>query len=213
MRHQKPRRRPRQARLLIEQAEALGETPEDPLLLFSALYGFWAVNALAFNGDMLRELAAEFMVLAEKQGATVPLLIAHRVMGISLLYAGDFAKAGSTSNRRLRYTIPRASSAGDAIRPRCCVAGLIYRSFALWSLGHPKAAKVDIDNAIDNAREIGQAATLMTALSNPQVSPTSIAETMRQQTRNSENLSLWRKKNAPRTGKRAEWCRKVAFLH
>ena len=28
------------ARLLIEQAEALGEPPEDPLLLFSALYGF-----------------------------------------------------------------------------------------------------------------------------------------------------------------------------
>jgi class 3 adenylate cyclase len=30
-----------QARLLIEQAEALGEPPEDPLLLFSVLYGFW----------------------------------------------------------------------------------------------------------------------------------------------------------------------------
>ena len=30
-----------QARLLIEQAEALGEPPEDPLLLFSVLYGLW----------------------------------------------------------------------------------------------------------------------------------------------------------------------------
>jgi predicted ATPase len=29
------------ARLLIEQAEALGEPPEDPLLLLSVLYGFW----------------------------------------------------------------------------------------------------------------------------------------------------------------------------
>jgi hypothetical protein len=29
-----------QARLLIEKAEALGEPPEDPLLLFSVLYGF-----------------------------------------------------------------------------------------------------------------------------------------------------------------------------
>ena len=32
------------ARLLIEQAEALGEPPEDPLLLFSVLYGFWVAN-------------------------------------------------------------------------------------------------------------------------------------------------------------------------
>ena len=46
------------ARLLIEQAEALGEPPEDPLLLFSVLYGFWAANIVAFNGDVMRELAA-----------------------------------------------------------------------------------------------------------------------------------------------------------
>ena len=32
------------ARLLIEQAEALGEPPEDPLLLFSVLYSFWVAN-------------------------------------------------------------------------------------------------------------------------------------------------------------------------
>ena len=41
-----------QARLLIEQAEALGEPPEDPLLLFSVLYGFWVANYVAFNGDV-----------------------------------------------------------------------------------------------------------------------------------------------------------------
>ena len=35
-----------QARLLIEQAEALGEPPEDPLLLFSVLYGIWGQAVL-----------------------------------------------------------------------------------------------------------------------------------------------------------------------
>ena len=57
-----------QARLLIEQAEALGEPPEDPLLLFSVLYGFWAANFVAFNGEAVRDLAAQFLTLAEKQG-------------------------------------------------------------------------------------------------------------------------------------------------
>jgi predicted ATPase/class 3 adenylate cyclase len=37
------------ARLLIEQAEALGEPAEDPLLLYSVLYGIWAANYVAFN--------------------------------------------------------------------------------------------------------------------------------------------------------------------
>ena len=78
------------ARLLIEQAEALGEPPEDPLLLFSVLYGFWVANYVAFNGDVLRELAAQFLALAEKQGATVPLMIGHRLMGISLIGDGRY---------------------------------------------------------------------------------------------------------------------------
>ena len=107
------------ARLLIEQAEALGEPPEDPLLLFSVLYGFWVANFVAFNGDAVRELAAQFLALAEKQGATVPLMIGHRLMGMSLLCYGRHrgrSSASRSGDRALRSC--RASSAGDAIWPR-----------------------------------------------------------------------------------------------
>jgi class 3 adenylate cyclase len=55
-----------QARLYIEQAEALGEPLEDPLLLFSILYGSWVANIAAFNGDICCELAGQFLALAEK---------------------------------------------------------------------------------------------------------------------------------------------------
>ena len=156
-----------QARVFIERAEELGESPNDPLLLFSVLYGVWAVNALAFNGDTLRDLAAQFLALAEKQAATAPLLIAHRIMGVSLLYAGDFAKA--------RMHLEQAITLYDAAEHRplatrfgqdAAVHALSYRSVALWSLGYPEAAEVDIDQAISDAREISQAATLMTALNN-----------------------------------------------
>ena len=61
------------ARQLIEQAETLGEPPDDPLLLFSVLYGFWVANYVAFDGGMMRELSTEFLALAEKQRATMPL--------------------------------------------------------------------------------------------------------------------------------------------
>ena len=70
----------------------LGEPPEDPLLLFSALYGLWIENFMAFNGDVVRELAAQFLALAEKRGGTVPLMMGHRAMGLSLLCAGDMAE-------------------------------------------------------------------------------------------------------------------------
>jgi hypothetical protein len=70
-----------QARLLIEQAEALGEPIEDPLLLFSVLYGLFIANYNAFNGDVMRELAPQFLALAERQGAAAPLMIGHRDPG------------------------------------------------------------------------------------------------------------------------------------
>ena len=60
------------ARLLIKQAEALGEPLDDPLLLSSVLYSLWVTGFTAFNGDAVRELGLEFWALAEKQGATVP---------------------------------------------------------------------------------------------------------------------------------------------
>jgi predicted ATPase len=43
------------ARLLIEHAEALGEPPDDPLLLFSVLYGFWVT---ATQGSTVAQCAS-----------------------------------------------------------------------------------------------------------------------------------------------------------
>ena len=80
-----------QARLLMEQAEALGEPAEDPLLLFSVLYALGR-EIVAFNGDAIRELAAQFLALAQKQGATLPLMLGHRIMATTLLSTGDIAR-------------------------------------------------------------------------------------------------------------------------
>ena len=91
------RRRPRSGHVcLIEQAEALGEPPEDPLLLFSVFFGvFGSQSTWRSMVTLLRELAAQFLGLAEKQGATVPLMIGHRLMGISLLLIGRIANRQS----------------------------------------------------------------------------------------------------------------------
>ena len=153
------------ARLLIGESEALGERSEDPLLLFSVLYGFWVANYVAFNGDACRDLAAQFLALAEKQEATVPRMIGHRLMGTSLLITGDIAQGRAHYDQALALYDPRehralAARFGQDVR----VAILSYRSLALWILGYPEAALADLNRAINDAREIGQAATLMYAL-------------------------------------------------
>ena len=153
------------ARLLIEQSEALGEPPEDPLLLFSVLYGFWVSNYVAFNGDVMRELSAQFIALAKKQRAKAPLMIGTRLMGISLLTTGDIAQGRTHLDRACALYDPAehrslATRFGQDIR----VAILSYRSLALWVLGFPRAALADTENALKDAREIGQAASLGYAL-------------------------------------------------
>ena len=153
------------ARLLIEQAEALGEPPQDPLLLFSVLYGFCVVNFVAFNGDVLRDLAAQILTLAGKQGTTGPLLIAHRLQGISLLATGDIAEGREHLDRALALYDPAehrrlATRFGADQR----VAILCHRALSLWMLGYPKAAFADDEHALKDARDVGQAATLMYAL-------------------------------------------------
>ena len=153
------------ARVLIEQADALGEPPEDPLLLFSVLYAFWVANLVAFNGDLICNLAEQFLALAERQSATGPLMLGHRLMGMSLLMTGDVLEGRAHLDQTIALYDPAEHRAlamrfGQDAR----VATLSYRALAQWMLGHPEAAIRDSDDALKDAREMGQAATLMHAL-------------------------------------------------
>ena len=153
------------ALLLIEQAQALGEPPEDPLLLFSALYGSWAANIVAFNGDVMRELAVEFLALAEKQSATGPPMIGHRLMGLSLLHTGQIAGGRAHLDRAVAFYDPAehrhlATRFGQDVG----ASALAWRSLALLLLGYPQDALADAVRALRIARESRHSGTLIYVL-------------------------------------------------
>jgi class 3 adenylate cyclase/predicted ATPase len=161
-----PKAAAEQARLLIEQAEALGEPPDDPLLLFSVLYGFWVANLVAFNGDVCCHLATQFLALAEKQEAAMPLISGHRMMGLSSLYVGDLEAGRNHLDRTIALYDP-GQHRGMATRlfgQDLEVSALGYQSWTSWLLGYPDASLREARDALRMARDIGQAATLMYAL-------------------------------------------------
>ena len=120
------------ARLLIEQSEAIGEPQEDPLLLFSVLYGFWVANYVAFNGDAMRDLAAYVLTLAEKQTAIAPLMIGHRLMAVSLLCTGDITLGRTHSDRALAlYNAAEHGPLATRFGQDSGVSILCYRALAL----------------------------------------------------------------------------------
>ena len=118
----------------VQGPQALGEHPEDPLVLFSVLYGFWVASYIVFNA-------------------------------MSLLCTGDIAAGRAHFDQALAHYRaaehrPLATRFGQDVR----VAIWSFGSWALWFLGYPQAALQDAKQALKDAREIGQAATLMYAL-------------------------------------------------
>jgi class 3 adenylate cyclase/predicted ATPase len=153
------------ARLLIEQAEALGEPPEDPLLLFSALYALFVANIVAFNGDVALQAAAQILALAEKRGGKVPLMGGHRAMGATLVLTGNFTEARVHLDQALAFYDPvehRPLATRFVQDPR--VDALYWRSLALWALGYPGAGLAGTEQSLSEARATGHAGALMHAM-------------------------------------------------
>ena len=106
--------------------------------------------------------------LAEKQGRLAELVLGHLCVGTSLLLTGEIARGKVHLDHAITLYdpgLPRASMAREDPR----VAGLIFRSIALWMLGYPEAALADASGAIKNARALGYATPLMFALAHAEL--------------------------------------------
>ena len=154
-----------QARALIENVEALGEPLDDPLLLFSVLYGLWVANYNTFDGDSVRERAAQFLAAAQRQATTVPLMVGRRLMGISLTHTGDLvAGRAHLDDARLLYNAAEHRALATRFGRDIGIGILFQRALPVWMLGYPEAALADCDQAMRDARDLGLATTLMPAL-------------------------------------------------
>jgi class 3 adenylate cyclase/predicted ATPase len=152
------------ARLLIQQAEALGEPPEDPMLLFQVLSIVWNESFSAFNGDVMRELATKFLALAEKQGAALPRVIGHRLVGTSLAWTGEIAEGRGHLDQAVALYDPSEHRTLAAARLGAQVS-VFVRSTTLWLLGYPNIALADAHQALGDERATDRAMSLMDALS------------------------------------------------
>src|SRR5262245_24394023 len=149
---------------MIERAEALGEHVEDPLVLYSILYGFFIAKFIPFEGEVACALARQFLELAERQKATAPIMIGHRLLGTTLFCLGKPAEGLKHIDQALTLYEPAHRSLATHFGHDIGAAALCLRSWALWLLGYPEAALAEIDHALKAARETAHAPTLMFAL-------------------------------------------------
>jgi hypothetical protein len=92
-------------------------------------------------------------------------MMSHRLMGCSLVHAGEIAEGRAHLDHALELYDPAehrelATRFGQDMR----TAAWSYRALTLWLLGHPESALADVENALKDARETNHATTLMYAL-------------------------------------------------
>ena len=145
----------------------------------------------------MRELAAQFLALAEKQSASGPRMVGHRLMGISLLFTGDPVAARRIMIKHWRSMILSNISALTSRFGHDVRRGDLQLStvFAV-ALGYPEAALRRRRRALSIARDLGQAATLMYALTHVGV-PIYFAGAMKRQLLNSRSTRFIRRKERP----------------
>jgi predicted ATPase len=91
-------------------------------------------------------------------------MVGHRIMGTSLMQTGQVAEGRAHLDQAMGLceanNRPLATRFGIDVR----ISILCYRSWALWMLGYPEAALADAERALNEVRQIDQAAMLMYAL-------------------------------------------------
>ena len=171
------------ALLLIEKPKRWENLPTIRCCCFRCFTVFWVANYVAIQWRRAAGACGAVPGTSrEATGTPAPLMIGHRLMGISLLQTGDIVEGAEALRQAIALYDPAehrplATRFGDV---GVCI--LSYRSWTFGRLVIPEAALADIDHALRDAREIGHAATLMFALGN-RYCPTSSAGIMRQQTR------------------------------
>ena len=153
------------AQALIEDSEVLGEPVDDPLLIFSVLYGVWTANLFRFDEKNLIEISRRIMTLAERQGATIALMMGHRSLGTALIATGALVEGRRHLDQAVALYDPgehRQFATRFAVHAQA--ANLSQRAVVLWELGFPDATLSDFERLIKEGREIGHAASLMGSL-------------------------------------------------
>jgi predicted ATPase len=123
----------------------------------AALYGLWAYHYLSGDPTAMLERANEFLVFAEREHETGPIMVGYRLVGTSRLINGHIAEASDALHQALvRYDPAEhgaASPLGRSLRARfgqdVGVTIYSYRSWALWLSGHPANAEKAAESELE----------------------------------------------------------------
>jgi predicted ATPase/DNA-binding winged helix-turn-helix (wHTH) protein len=134
-----------------ELCRQVGETPQ----LFQALWGLWYFYLVRAEFQTAHELGEQLLSLAQRTQTPALLLLAHRVLGQTLAFLGEFSPAHGHLEREMTlYDLGQHRAFASLYGQD---QGVICRSWAaltLWSLGYPDQALRRSREALTLAQEL-----------------------------------------------------------
>ena len=139
----------------------------DAAQLVTVLRGLWAFHLVRAELDASREVAMQLISLAEQEHSVAYEVEAHRPLGQSLFYLGDFAAARDHCARTIALYDPRAHG-GHVLRygSDSRIVSTSYEAWALWFLGYPDQSLIRGEEALTLARGLGHPFTMAQTLAN-----------------------------------------------
>jgi predicted ATPase len=148
------------ARELCWHANA-GETPHR----FPVLYGLWVLHHVRAEHQKACELGQEWLRLAQHQPDPAPLLMAHRVLGVSLLHLGELASAPEHLEQSIALYEPQQHrSLAFLYGQDPGIASRILAAWTLWLLGYLNQSLKRSREALALAQELSHPFSLAFAL-------------------------------------------------
>ena len=140
-----------------------------PGQLFQASYGLCRLHMLRAEYDVATKQGEYLLDLASKQENEAFLIAAHRALGSTLFYRGEFQRAREHVESVIAMTGDEGDSATlirdiyDVVDPR--VTCRSYRSWILWMQGFPEQARTESLRAIALAERLEHPFSIALALS------------------------------------------------
>jgi predicted ATPase len=132
---------------------------------FSALRGLWVYQFIRANLQSALNLAGELLELGEQEQHKGYLLEAHRALGQTLLYLGDFVASHAHLQQGLELYDERDHREHVQLYGNDPgVACLVYHAYVSWFLGYPDQALAQSERAVSKATELGHPFSVAYAL-------------------------------------------------
>jgi tetratricopeptide (TPR) repeat protein len=135
----------------------LGNIPE----YFQALFGLWGHSWMSGKNDDALRMADEFLSRARLLSEIVPLMVAHRIMGSTLLTVGNFQSSVNHFDEAIRLSSSKGKQPLNnlyMVEPQA--ASLLLLSWDLWFLGYSDQSLSRVSEALTLAQDLGHPYTV-----------------------------------------------------